>query len=57
MEIEEMQEAYETMVSDLLSWINTNIMDMAKPFHKSLSAVKKEMTAFKHFRTIEKPPK
>jgi len=57
MEIESMEDAYESMVSDLLSWIHTKIHEMSKPFHKSLSAVQKEMMTFKHFRTIEKPPK
>ena len=52
-----MEKDYERMVSDLLTWLNTKILELGRPFQKSMIAVQREMAAFKHFRTIEKPPK
>ncbi|EDO49576.1 predicted protein [Nematostella vectensis] len=57
MEIEKMEKSYESMVSDLLHWISSKITELARPFEKNIFAVQRELGAFKHFRTVEKPPK
>ena len=57
MEVEQMEKDYEQMVSDLLNWLNSKIVELGRPFQKSMMAVQREMSTFKHFRTVEKPPK
>ena len=57
MEVEQMEKDYERMVSDLLNWLNSKILELGRPFQKSMTAVQREMAEFKHFRTVEKPPK
>ena len=52
-----MEKDYERMVSDLLNWLNSKILELGRPFQKSMTAVQREMVEFKHFRTVEKPPK
>jgi len=52
-----MEKDYERMVSDLLNWLNSKIVELGRPFQKSMTAVQREMAEFKHFRTVEKPPK
>ena len=52
-----MEKDYERMVSDLLNWLNSKILELGRPFQKSMTAVQREMAEFKHFRTVEKPPK
>ena len=52
-----MERDYEWMVSDLLNWLNSKILQLGRPFQKSMTAVQREMAEFKHFRTVEKPPK
>ena len=57
MEIEQMEQNYERMISDLLNWINAKIVQLGQPFQKSMAVIQREMAAFKYFRTVEKPPK
>ncbi|XP_068689103.1 spectrin beta chain-like isoform X1 [Montipora foliosa] len=57
MEVDQMEKDYEMMVTDLLNWLNSKILELGRPFQKSMIAVQREMAAFKHFRTVEKPPK
>ena len=57
MEVEQMEKDYERMVSDLLNWLNSKILELGRPFQKSMTAVQRELAEFKHFRTVEKPPK
>ena len=52
-----MENDYERMVSDLLNWLNSKILELGRPFQKSMVAVQREMASFKHFRTVEKPQK
>ena len=52
-----MEQGYERMVSDLLNWINAKILDLGRPFQKSMTVIQREMSSFKYFRTVEKPPK
>ena len=52
-----MEKDYEQMVCDLLNWLNSKIVELGRPFQKSMMAVQREMATFKHFRTVEKPPK
>lgn len=56
-EVDQMEKDYEQMVSDLLNWLNSKIVELGRPFQKSMMAVQREMATFKHFRTVEKPPK
>ena len=57
MEIDEMKKQYEVMVSTLVEWIHGKIAELQEDFTRSLPVVQKEMLRFKHFRTVEKPPK
>lgn len=57
MEIDDMKTHYENMVSSLLDWIQGKILELREDFTRSLPIVQKEMLRFKHFRTVEKPPK
>jgi spectrin beta len=57
MEIDEMKKQYELMASTLLEWIHAKIAELQEDFTRSLPVVQKEMLRFKHFRTVEKPPK
>ena len=57
MEIDEMKKQYEDMVTSLLEWIHQKVSELQEDFTRSLPVVQKEMLRFKHFRTVEKPPK
>lgn len=57
MEIDEMKRQYENMVTSLLEWIRQKIVELQEDFTRSLPVVQKELLRFKHFRTIEKPPR
>ena len=52
-----MKKQYEVMVSTLVEWIHGKIAELQEDFTRSLPVVQKEMFRFKHFRTVEKPPK
>ena len=58
MEIDRMINHYESLVGRLLSWIQNQIEKLnEKEVSNSLTEVQKQMTKFKEYRTIEKPPK
>lgn len=58
MEIDKQKVAYERMVSDLLAWINGKIKQLnARQYPNSLEGIQKELSAFKKYRTEEKPPR
>ena len=46
MEVEQMEKDYEQMVSDLLNWLNSKIVELGQPFQKSMMAVQREMATF-----------
>ena len=49
---------YERLTSNLLSWIRLKTEELEKRnFPNSLEGIQKEFSAFKQYRTIEKPPK
>ncbi|XP_028856449.1 spectrin beta chain, erythrocytic-like [Denticeps clupeoides] len=57
-ETEKMIEKYETLASDLLTWIEQTIVILNN--HKlanSLTGVQQQLQAFNTYRTVEKPPK
>ena len=57
-ELEQMKDDYETLVSSLLEWIQQKITVLSDHrFPNSLEGIQKEMTKFKNYRTVEKPPK
>ncbi|XP_068195760.1 spectrin beta chain, erythrocytic isoform X1 [Antennarius striatus] len=57
-ETEEMIDKYETLASDLLTWIEQTIIVLNnRKLANSLSGVQQQLQAFNTYRTVEKPPK
>ncbi|TRY55293.1 hypothetical protein DNTS_013453, partial [Danionella cerebrum] len=57
-ETEKMIEKYETLSSNLLTWIEQTIIVLNnRKLANSLSGVQQQLQAFNHYRTVEKPPK
>jgi len=53
-----MQDDYETLVTSLLDWIHNKIHSLKdRNLPNSLGGIQREMTLFKEYRTVEKPPK
>uniref|UniRef100_A0A3Q3EWJ8 Spectrin beta chain n=1 Tax=Labrus bergylta TaxID=56723 RepID=A0A3Q3EWJ8_9LABR len=57
-ETEKMIDKYETLASDLLTWIEQTIIVLNnRKLANSLSGVQQQLQAFNTYRTVEKPPK
>ncbi|KAM7403418.1 hypothetical protein PAMA_004056 [Pampus argenteus] len=57
-ETEKMIDKYETLASDLLTWIEQTILVLNnRKLANSLSGVQQQLQAFNTYRTVEKPPK
>uniref|UniRef100_H3BC32 Spectrin beta chain n=1 Tax=Latimeria chalumnae TaxID=7897 RepID=H3BC32_LATCH len=57
-ETEKMIDKYESLASDLLTWIEQTIIILnSRKFANSLSGVQQQLQAFSAYRTTEKPPK
>lgn len=57
-ETEKMTEKYETLSSDLLTWIEQTIIVLNnRKLANSLAGVQQQLQAFNSYRTVEKPPK
>ncbi|XP_037550656.1 spectrin beta chain, erythrocytic [Nematolebias whitei] len=57
-ETEKLIDKYETLASDLLTWIEQTIIVLNnRKLANSLSGVQQQLQAFNTYRTVEKPPK
>lgn len=57
-ETEKMIDKYETLASDLLTWIEQTITVLNnRKLANSLTGVQQQLQAFNTYRTVEKPPK
>ncbi|XP_036006665.1 spectrin beta chain, erythrocytic isoform X1 [Fundulus heteroclitus] len=57
-ETEKMIDKYETLASDLLTWIEQTIVVLNnRKLANSLTGVQQQLQAFNTYRTVEKPPK
>lgn len=57
-ETEQMIDKYETLASDLLTWIEQTIIVLNnRKLANSLTGVQQQLQAFNTYRTVEKPPK
>lgn len=57
-ETEKMIDKYESLASDLLTWIEQTIVVLNnRKLANSLSGVQQQLQAFNTYRTVEKPPK
>jgi len=56
--LDQMQEDYERLVTDLLEWIHTKISELNdRNFTNSLVGIKQDMAKFTDYRLQQKPPK
>jgi len=57
-DLEHMQDDYERLVTNLLEWIHTKVMELNdRNFANSLTGIKRDMAKFTDYRLQEKPPK
>jgi len=57
-DLEQMQDDYERLVTDLLEWIHTKVGELNdRNFSNSLVGIKRDMAKFTDYRVQEKPPK
>ncbi|XP_063803707.1 spectrin beta chain, non-erythrocytic 5 isoform X2 [Pseudophryne corroboree] len=58
LDIEGLTDQYETMISDLLKWIQQKVVEMNdRNFPNSINGMLQLLANFKTYRTVEKPPK
>ena len=58
LDLEQMQDDYEQLVTDLLDWIHTKVGELNdRNFTNSLDGIKHDMAKFTNYRLQEKPPK
>ncbi|XP_053330428.1 spectrin beta chain, non-erythrocytic 5 [Spea bombifrons] len=58
LEVEHLKSQYESMISDLLRWIQQKVVELNdRHFPNTINGLLQLMLNFKTFRTVEKPPK
>ena len=58
LDLEQMQDDYERLVTDLLEWIHTKIGELNdRSFSNSVVGIRRDMAMFTNYRLQEKPPK
>ena len=58
MQNKRMQDDYERLVSNLLEWIYQKVSELkSRNFPNNLDGMQREVSKFKSYRTVEKPPK
>lgn len=58
LEVDRQKQTYEQMMSELLAWIQRKVVQLdTRNYPNAVEGVQDELTKFKEYRTVEKPPR